>query len=52
MREMLIGDTTPMQEQEGRAKRNGKAKVNDEGESSNDPPPPKNETFLKNGEVV
>jgi len=46
MKEMLIGDTTPTQEQEGRARRKGKA--NDEGKISNDPPPLKNETILEN----
>ncbi len=52
MREMLISNTTPMQEQEGGARMKGKAKVNDEGEGSHDPPPPKNETLLKNEEMV
>jgi len=52
MREMLIGDTIPTQEQEGGAIRKGKAKANDEGEGSNDPPPPKNETLLENEEMV
>ncbi len=52
MKEMLIGNTTPTQEQEGRAKRKGKAKVNDEGKASNDPPAPKNETLLENEEMV
>jgi len=52
MKEMLIGDTTPMQEQKGRSKRKGKGKVNDKGGASNDPPPPKNETLLENEEMV
>jgi hypothetical protein len=52
MKEMLIGDTTPTQEQKGRAKRKGKVKANDEGGASNDPPPPKNETLLENEEMV
>jgi hypothetical protein len=52
MKEMLIGNTKPVQEQEGRTKRKGKVKVNDKGEGSNDPPPPKNETLLENEEMV
>ncbi len=52
MKEMLISKSTCTQEQDGRAKRKGKAKTNDKGESSSNPPPPKNETFLENEKMV
>jgi hypothetical protein len=41
MREMLTGEPTPAQELEGKTKRKGKAKANDKGEGSSDPPPQK-----------
>lgn len=45
MKEMLIGETTPTQEQEGRTTRKAKAKVNDKGEGNSDLPPPKMKPF-------
>jgi len=41
VKEMLIGEPTFVQEQEGKTRRKGKAKANDEGEGSNDLPPQK-----------
>ncbi len=47
MGKMLMGEPTPMQKQDGRARRKGKAKANDEGEGSNNLLPPKMKPFWK-----
>ncbi len=52
MKKMLIGKLAPMQEQDGRAKKKGKAKTNDEKEGSNNPPPPKMKPFWKMKKMV
>lgn len=47
MRELLIGDLAPAHEQNGKARREVKAKTNDEGEGSINLPPPKMKLFWK-----
>jgi hypothetical protein len=47
MRELLKGKLAPTHEQDGKAKRKVKAKTNDEGEGSINPPPPKMKSFWK-----
>jgi hypothetical protein len=45
MGEMLMSEPTPMQTQDGRARKKGSAKANDEREGSNNLPPQKMEPF-------
>jgi hypothetical protein len=45
VRDRLTNEPTLAQEQEGKTRRKGKAKANDEGEGSNDLPPPKMKLF-------
>ncbi len=52
MKEMLTSESACVQEQDDKAKRKGKTKTNDKGESRSNPPPSKNETFLENEEMV
>ncbi len=42
-----MGEPTPTQKQDGRARKKGKAKANDEREGSNNLPPPKMKPFCK-----
>lgn len=52
MREMLLSELACAQDQDSRAKKKGKAKTNDKGESSSNLPPPKNETLIENEKMV
>ncbi len=47
MRELLIGELTPTHEQDGKARKVGKAKTDDEREGNTNPPPPKMKPFWK-----